>query len=72
MPYKRHAPCPISEMETSTFQGENAVFQVLRDIYHMTEDENIKMKCRIGISMAQAMMKRLVRYEYRFFGSRQS
>ena len=66
MPYKRHAPCAEADMDATAVEGEIAVFQILRDIYHLTDDEDIKMKCRIGISMARAMSRRIDKYEQSF------
>lgn len=34
----------------------------MRDIYAMTDNEEIKIKCRIGMSMAKSMHERLKKY----------
>lgn len=63
MPYKRYEPVPESEMDKDRYHGHYTICQYLRDIYHMTDDEEIKMKCRIGMAMTKAMHKRLKHYK---------
>ena len=66
MPYKRHDPVPESEMDMSRWQGHHSICQMLRDMYHETNDENIKLKCRICMSMAKSMNKRLQYYKHTY------
>jgi len=63
MPYKRRNPVPEAEMDGKRWEGHHTICQFLRDIYHMTNDPNIKMKARIGVSMAKAMNKKLQWYK---------
>ena len=63
MPYKRHQPVDLKEMEKTRWHGHHTICQFLRDIYHMTGDEEIRLKCRIGMSMAKSMHERLKHYK---------
>jgi hypothetical protein len=63
MPYRRHDPVPESMMDRSKYEGHHSICQTLRDIYHLTDDENIRLKCRIAMSMAKSMHKRLKHYK---------
>lgn len=65
MPYKRHSPVPKSEMDMSRWQGHHSICQTLRDMYHETDDENIKLKCRLCMAMAKSMNKKLQYYKHR-------
>lgn len=55
---KYRAPVPKADMEVPrvTF---NSICQLLRDIYHLTENEEIQLKARIGVSMAKAMQGKI-------------
>lgn len=59
---RSHKPISISKIENTSYKGHNTICQYLRDIYSMTDDEDIKMKCRIGMSMAKSMHERLKMY----------
>jgi len=63
MPYKRHQPVELKEMEKTRWHGHHTICQFLRDIYQLTEDNDIKMKCRVGMSMAKSMNERLKYYK---------
>lgn len=65
MPYKRYDPVPESEMFKERYRGHYTICQFLRDIYQMTDNEEIKMKCRIGIRMTKKMHERLKYYKSR-------
>jgi hypothetical protein len=64
MPYKRHDPASTEEMERDRYENHYTICQFLRDIYHMTDDEEIRMKCRIGVTMTKAMNQRLQDYKH--------
>lgn len=66
MSYKRRKPVPEKEMDKSRYEGHHTVCQTLRDIYHLTDDEEIKYKCRLGMSMTKAMHKKLKKYKKMF------
>jgi hypothetical protein len=57
-------PCPISQMTT---RGRpNTVCDVLRKIYSMTDNEEIKLLARIATTMTRKMDYRLAEYVERF------
>ena len=62
MGIRKHKPVSIKKIENQRYQGHHTICQFLRDIYTMTENEDIKMKCRIGMSMAKSMHERLKKY----------
>ena len=55
MPYKRYPPVPEWEMDKTRWEGHHSVCQTLRDIYHLTADPTIKLKCREAMAMSKAM-----------------
>ena len=72
MPYKRHKPVseeemeliepvPLSEMGVHRWDGHHTVCQTIREIYRMTEDPEIKMKCRLAMAMTKAMHEAIKR-----------
>lgn len=56
-----HEPVADSEMQASN--RINTICQTLRDIYHKTDDKEIKLKCRIAVAMAKAMENKLTEYK---------
>ena len=62
MPYKRHEPIDEREMDRTRYDGHHSICQTLRDIYHLTEDEEIRLKARIAMSMAKSMQRKLKEY----------
>jgi hypothetical protein len=63
MPYKRHQPVDLREMEKTRWQGHHTICQFIRDIYHMVDDDEVKMKCRIAMNMAKSMHNKLKDYK---------
>lgn len=63
MPYKHHDPVDLREMDRSRYDGHHSICQTLRDIYHMTENEEIQLKCRVAMSMAKSMHNKLKLYK---------
>lgn len=63
MPYKHHEPIDISEMDRTRYDGHHSICQTLRDIYHLTDNEDIKLKARVAMSMAKSMHNRLKKYK---------
>lgn len=63
MPYKKYEPIEEKIMDKTRFEGHHSICQMLRDIYHMTEDQEIKIKCRIGMSMTKSMHRKLKKYK---------
>ncbi len=65
MPYKpidEYEPIEVSFINKRRYEGHHTICQFLRDIYHMTDDEEIKMKCRMGMSVTKAMHDKLKEY----------
>ena len=56
---------PIREgiMLDSRYQGHHSICQMLRDIYMLTNNEEIKMKTRLATTMAKKMHERLKWYK---------
>ncbi len=63
MPYKRHNPVSEGHMQKQRYSGHHTICQTLRDIYEMTNNPEIKMKCRVGMSMAKSMQDKLKEYK---------
>ena len=57
MVFNRPRPEPVStrQMDRHFYDGYNTICQVLRDIYHMTDDEKIRMELRVAMAMAKKM-----------------
>lgn len=66
MPYKRREPVPESEMDRKRWEGHYTICQYLRDIYCLTDNEEIRMKCRVGMAMTKAMNDRLQYYRHKY------
>ena len=63
MPYKRHEPVSVEKMLNERWDGHHSICQKLREIYIKTHDEEIKMDCRIAMSMAKSMQNKLKHYK---------
>lgn len=63
MSYKRHEPIDINEMDKTRWDGHHSVCQMLRDIYHLSNNEEVKLKSRIAMSMTKSMHERLKKYK---------
>lgn len=63
MPYKRHEPISEEKMLRERWEGHHTICQFLRDIYTMTNNPEIKMKCRVAMNMAKSMHKKLKKYK---------
>jgi hypothetical protein len=62
MSYKHREPVPESKMAKTKYEGHHTICQTLRDIYHLTDHEEIKLKCRVAMAMAKAMQDKLKEY----------
>lgn len=60
---ERLDPVSLGEMGRHRYDGHHSVCQVIREIYRMTGDEEIRMKCRIAMAMTKSMHKRLKQYK---------
>lgn len=63
MPYRRHEPVDESEMDINRWEGHHSVCQMLRDIYHMTDNPDIRLKLRLSMAMTKAMNEKLKWYK---------
>lgn len=61
MPYKRYAPATEQDMD-KRMKGPNTICNILREMYHMTDDPEIRLKCRVAFSMGKAMCNKLTHY----------
>jgi len=50
-------------MDSKKFVGVPTICQVLRDIYHSTDRNDIRLKCRVAVAMARAMHEKLKKYK---------
>jgi hypothetical protein len=50
-------------MNKHRWDGHHTVCQTIREIYRMTEDPEIKMKCRLAMAMTKAMHEKLKEYK---------
>lgn len=63
MPYKRRQPVDESEMENDRWKGHHTVCETLREIYNMTDNSEIRFKCRLAMAMTKAMNAKLKWYK---------
>jgi hypothetical protein len=56
-----HEPC--SEEHMGLVWPEFTICQLMRNIYHLTDDEEIRLLCRIGQTMAKKMDAKLRQYK---------
>jgi hypothetical protein len=50
-------------MKKQRYKGHHTICQTLRDIYALTDNEEIKLKTRIAMSMAKSMHNKLKQYK---------
>ena len=71
MAYPRHhpvseeemlQPATDEEMVFSRYAGHHTICQTLRDIWALSDNDEIKLKCRLAVSMAKAMHHQLKSY----------
>jgi hypothetical protein len=62
MGYKRVEPVSVKKMLNKRYHGHHTICQKLRDIFVKTNDEDIKMDCRIAMAMAKSMHNKLKEY----------
>jgi len=46
--------------------GRNTICSIIRDIYLLTDDEEIKIRCRVAMRMSKSMHYKLVEYKEMF------
>jgi hypothetical protein len=59
----KREPAPLQEMDKARWEGHHSICQTLRDIYHMTDDVQLKLKCREAMAMTKAMHLKLKQYK---------
>ena len=62
MPYPHREPVSESEMDRHRYDGHHSICQTLRDIYHITDNPDGKLKCRLAMAMAKAMTRKMQAY----------
>ena len=62
MPMRRHDPVPERLMLKQRYIRHHTICQTLREIYALTDSEDIKLKTRVAMSMAKSMHNKLKRY----------
>ena len=56
-------PVPEKQMEREGNNDTNSICQVLRQIYELSDDSMVKLKCRVATAMAKAMLEKLQEYK---------
>lgn len=59
----KREPAPLWEMDKKRWEGHHSICQTIRDIYHLTDNEELKLKCRVAMSMTKAMHSKLKEYK---------
>jgi hypothetical protein len=59
----KREPAPESEMDKERWEGHHSICQTIRDIYHITDDGELKLKCRVAMAMTKAMHEKLKKYK---------
>lgn len=63
MSYPRVRPIDLGTMRKKRYHGHNTICEKLREIFNLTTDEEIKLRCRIAMTMAKKMHERLKAYK---------
>ena len=64
MPYKHREPVPESEMEYGRYHGHHTICEKLREMYHRTDDPQMKLDIRLCMAFSKAMNKKLQYYKH--------
>lgn len=65
MALRDHKPVPESEMEVVSCR--QSICEMIRQIYHMVDDEEVKLKLRIASSMGKSMSRKLSEYKKNWY-----
>ena len=65
MPYKRREPVSEGEMDRKRWEGHYTICQTIRDVYHMIDNPDVKLKLRLAMAMAKAMNDKLQYYKHK-------
>lgn len=63
MPHPRVEPVSEGVMLNNKAWGHHTICQTLREIFQMSDNEEIKYKCRLAMAMAKKMQNRLLEYK---------
>lgn len=63
MPYKKFKPVSEKVILNERYNGHHTICQTVREIYMMTQNEEIKLKCRLAMAMAKSMHNKLKEYK---------
>jgi len=55
---------PVPESFMDQENKINTICETLRQIYHLTDNEEIKLKCRVAMTMAKKMAFKLSAYKW--------
>ena len=61
--FREREPIDVSEMDKKRWEGHHSICQTIRDIYHLTNDPDLKLKCRVVMAMTKAMHEKLKTYK---------
>lgn len=61
--FRKRDPIDVSEMDKKRWEGHHSICQAIRDIYHLTDNEELRLKCRVAMAMTKAMHERLKAYK---------
>lgn len=61
--HRPHDPVPVEQMKRRGNANQNSICQRLRIIYELTDDDEIKLQCRVATAMAKAMVFKLNEYK---------
>lgn len=66
-PYKSVVPLYLEHhMDRRDLHGHNTICSIIQEIYLITDDEEIKLRCRTAMTMSKKMDKKLKEYKERF------
>lgn len=63
MSYQKIEPVEENRMHRQKYKGHNTICQVLREIYDLSENDSVRLKCRLAMAMAKKMHERLKEYK---------
>jgi len=52
-------------MDRKRWEGHHTICQTIRDIYHMIDDPDVKLRLRLAMAMAKAMNDKLQYYKHK-------
>ncbi len=64
-PYKRFDPAPESDMD-KRMKGGDTLCNTIREMYHLSNDPGVKLKCRLAFAMGKAMCLKLCEYKAKY------